>query len=70
MLNREDGTQAIIMVHPTLHSYSFQKYDDGYVFVHQEPVRLDSSSIQPEHILLLDTFFQVVIYHGEVYIFC
>ncbi|MGH0155097.1 UNVERIFIED_CONTAM: hypothetical protein FKN15_038774 [Acipenser sinensis] len=30
-----------------------------------EPVLLDSSSILPDKILLMDTFFQLVIYHGE-----
>jgi protein transport protein SEC23 len=29
------------------------------------PVLLDSASIQPAHILLLDTFFQILIFHGE-----
>lgn len=31
-----------------------------------QPVLLDSTSIQPDKILLLDTFFQVLIFHGEV----
>jgi protein transport protein SEC23 len=26
---------------------------------------LDSASIQPSHILLLDTFFHILIFHGE-----
>ncbi|KAG5857455.1 hypothetical protein ANANG_G00019640 [Anguilla anguilla] len=30
-----------------------------------EPVLLDSSSILPDRILLMDTFFQILIYHGE-----
>lgn len=38
---------------------------DGYAFVFQ-PVLLDSSSILPDRILLMDTFFQILIYHGEV----
>ncbi|KAF7644770.1 hypothetical protein LDENG_00216230, partial [Lucifuga dentata] len=29
------------------------------------PVLLDSSSILPDRILLMDTFFQILIYHGE-----
>jgi protein transport protein SEC23 len=28
-------------------------------------VLLDSASIQPAHILLLDTFFHILIFHGE-----
>ncbi len=60
MLNREDLTQALIMVQPILYSYSFHGPP--------EPVLLDTSSIQPDRILLMDTFFQIVIYHGEVYL--
>lgn len=58
MLNREDLTQALIMVQPILYSYSFHGPP--------EPVLLDTSSIQSDRILLMDTFFQIVIYHGEV----
>lgn len=36
------------------------------VFSLFQPVLLDSSSILPDRILLMDTFFQLVIYHGEV----
>lgn len=32
-----------------------------------QPVLLDSSSILPDRILLMDTFFQIVIYLGEVW---
>jgi len=56
-LNREDLTQCLIMVQPILYSYSFQGPP--------EPVLLDTSSIQPDRILLLDTFFQILIFHGE-----
>lgn len=31
-----------------------------------QPVLLDSASILPDRILLLDTFFHILIYHGEV----
>lgn len=57
MLNVEDLTQSLIMVQPILYSYSFNGTP--------EPVLLDTSSIQPDRILLMDTFFQIVIYHGE-----
>lgn len=59
MLNREDLTQSLIMIQPILYSYSFHGPP--------EPVLLDTSSIQPDRILLMDTFFQIVIYHGEVF---
>ena len=45
------------MIQPALFAYTFQGPP--------EPVLLDSSSIQPDRILLMDTFFQVLIYHGE-----
>lgn len=46
------------MIQPILYSYSFNGPP--------EPVLLDSSSIQPDRILLMDTFFQILIFHGEV----
>ncbi|XP_044728567.1 protein transport protein Sec23A isoform X3 [Chrysoperla carnea] len=57
MLMREDLTQSLIMIQPILYSYSFSGPP--------EPVLLDTSSIQPDRILLMDTFFQILIYHGE-----
>ncbi|XP_059053126.1 protein transport protein Sec23A isoform X1 [Achroia grisella] len=57
MLMREDLTQSLIMIQPILYSYSFEGPP--------EPVLLDTSSIQPDRILLMDTFFQILIYHGE-----
>merc|ERR1719287_165005 len=45
------------MVQPTLISYSFQGPPS--------PALLDSQSVRPDVILLLDTFFQVVVFHGE-----
>jgi len=56
-LNKEDLTQCLIMIQPILYSYGFQGPP--------EPVLLDTSSIQPDKILLLDTFFQILIFHGE-----
>lgn len=55
---REDLTQSLIMIQPILYSYSFSGPP--------EPVLLDTSSIQPDKILLMDTFFQILIFHGEV----
>jgi protein transport protein SEC23 len=46
------------MIQPTLDSYSLEQ--EG-----SQPVLLDSASIQPAHILLLDTFFHILIFHGE-----
>lgn len=57
MLDVEDLTQSLIMIQPILYSYSFHGPP--------EPVLLDTSSLQPDRILLMDTFFHLVIYHGE-----
>ncbi|KAI9865738.1 MAG: GTPase-activating protein S23, partial [Trichoglossum hirsutum] len=57
VLNHEDVGNSLIMIQPTLDSYTFDQ--DG-----SQPVLLDSSSIQPTHILLLDTLFHILIFHG------
>lgn len=56
-LMREDCSNSLLMIQPSLVAYE----------LHQEtkPVSLDTSSIQPERILLMDTFFQIVIFHGD-----
>jgi hypothetical protein len=45
------------MIQPTLMSYTFDQAP--------QPVLLDSVSIRPDVILLLDTFFHILIFHGE-----
>lgn len=45
------------MIQPTLMSYTFD--------IPAQPVLLDSVSIKPDVILLLDTFFYILIFHGE-----
>lgn len=57
VLNRADVGDSLVMIQPTLDSYTFDTLG--------VPVLLDSSSILPDHILLLDTFFHVLIFHGE-----
>jgi len=57
ILTRESCTNSLIMIQPTLLAYSF----DGPPV----PVLLDVASISPDKILLLDTFFQVIVFHGE-----
>lgn len=56
VINRESTQDCLTMIQPVLHSYSFNGC---------EPVMLDTSSIQPDRILLLDTFFLLLIFHGE-----
>ncbi|KAI8069597.1 protein transporter SEC23 [Gongronella butleri] len=57
VLNRENVDNALIMIQPTLTSYGFDSPP--------QPVLLDSVSIKPDAILLLDTFFHILIFHGE-----
>ncbi|KAI9193175.1 uncharacterized protein BJ171DRAFT_604748 [Polychytrium aggregatum] len=58
VINREDVNNSLIMIQPTLTAYAVNE--------EPRPVLLDSVSIKPDVILLLDTFFHVLIWHGEV----
>ncbi|XP_015791364.1 protein transport protein Sec23A [Tetranychus urticae] len=53
----DDCINSLIMIQPTLVSYSF--YEPPHA------VLLDTSSIQADRILLMDTFFHIVIFHGQ-----
>ncbi|SCW04610.1 LAFE_0H17348g1_1 [Lachancea fermentati] len=57
IFTREDTTNSLIMIQPTLTSFSMEE--------EPQPVLLDSVSVKPNTILLLDTFFYILIYHGE-----
>lgn len=57
VLNEEDVNNSLIMIQPTLMSYGLD--------TPPQPVLLDSVSIKPEVVLLLDTFFHILIFHGE-----
>ncbi|KAH9615726.1 hypothetical protein KSS87_015254 [Heliosperma pusillum] len=56
LLNRESITNAAVMIQPSLISYSFNSLPS--------PALLDVSSICADRILLLDSYFSVVIFHG------
>ncbi|EDV19484.1 uncharacterized protein TRIADDRAFT_51161 [Trichoplax adhaerens] len=56
-LLKENVNNGVLMIQPAMFSYSFNGPP--------EPVLLDSSSIAPDRILLLDTFFHIIIFHGE-----
>uniref|UniRef100_A0A0E0LVW1 Protein transport protein SEC23 n=1 Tax=Oryza punctata TaxID=4537 RepID=A0A0E0LVW1_ORYPU len=56
MLNRENVANAVVMIQPSLISYSFQSGP--------EPVLLDVTAIAADRILLLDSYFTIVIFHG------
>src|SRR5258706_13702860 len=58
ILNEEDVNNSLIMIQPTLMSYTFD--------TQPQPVLLDSVSIKNDVILLLDTFFHILIFHGEL----
>jgi protein transport protein SEC23 len=55
---RETTLNTLVMIQPALMEYSF---DEGP----PKPVLLDSNSLKPNVILLLDAFFHVVIWRGE-----
>lgn len=57
ILNRENVANSVVMIQPSLISYSFHSGP--------EPVLLDVSAISAERILLLDSYFTVVVFHGS-----
>ncbi|KAH1226930.1 Protein transport protein SEC23 [Glycine max] len=56
LLNRENISNAAVMIQPSLISYSFNALP--------APALLDVASIAADKILLLDSYFSVVIFHG------
>ncbi|KAJ9173882.1 hypothetical protein P3X46_016974 [Hevea brasiliensis] len=56
LLNRENITNAAVMIQPSLISYSFNSLP--------QPALLDVASIAADRILLLDSYFSMVIFHG------
>ena len=56
-LLRESTLNSLVMIQPALQEYSFEGY--------ARPVLLDATSLKPNVILLLDSFFYVVIWRGE-----
>ena len=57
VLVRENAQNSLVMIQPTLTSYTFQ--------APPTPAMLDASSVRADCILLLDTFFYVIVFHGE-----
>lgn len=57
ILLRENTSNSLIMLQPSLLSYSFHGPP--------QPVLLDATSVRPDTILLLDNFFHVIVFHGE-----
>ncbi len=58
ILNRESVSNTLIMLQPSLMSYSLQPGPPT-------PVMLDASSVRVDTILLLDAYFHVIVFHGE-----
>jgi len=56
MMGRETVLNSLVMIQPTLMSYTFNGPPT--------PVLLDVASITPDSILLLDTFFMIVVHAG------
>uniref|UniRef100_A0A803MZV8 Protein transport protein SEC23 n=1 Tax=Chenopodium quinoa TaxID=63459 RepID=A0A803MZV8_CHEQI len=57
ILNRENVANSVVMIQPSLISYSLQSSP--------EPALLDVASVAADRILLLDSYFTVVIFHGQ-----
>ncbi|DBA75245.1 TPA: hypothetical protein ACH3X1_010536 [Trebouxia sp. C0004] len=58
LLNRETTSDAITMIQPALQAYSMGG-------AQAEPVMLDVASVTPDRVLLLDSYFTVVVWHGS-----
>ncbi|XP_047333971.1 protein transport protein SEC23 [Impatiens glandulifera] len=56
ILNHENVTNSVVMIQPSLISYSFHSGP--------EPAMLDVAAIAADRILLLDSYFTVVVFHG------
>lgn len=57
-LNRESVTNCMVMIQPALLSYTFNQ-------TQPKPVLLDLDNMKNDVILLLDTYFQVVVWYGD-----
>ena len=57
VFNAEDTSNSLVMIQPSLICYSFTGPPT--------PVLLDATSMRADVILLLDTFFHVIVWHGE-----
>ncbi|XP_053990610.1 uncharacterized protein LOC128882855 [Hylaeus volcanicus] len=58
ILLRENILNSLVMIQPALFQYTFESPP--------KPVMLDVQSLKPDVILLLDSFFHIVIWHGDV----
>ena len=56
-MNRENVADSIVMIQPSLISYAFNSAP--------EPVLLDVTAVTADRLLLLDSYFTVVVFHGS-----
>ncbi|KAL0722125.1 hypothetical protein Bca4012_036724 [Brassica carinata] len=56
LLNRENISNAAVMIQPSLTAYSFDSIP--------QPALLDVASIASDRILLFDSYFSIVVFHG------
>ncbi|GMM27813.1 hypothetical protein DAMA08_005290 [Martiniozyma asiatica (nom. inval.)] len=61
----EECSNALTMIQPQLLAYELNSQQDLNAPHGPFPVLLDSTSIKPDRLLLLDTFFHILIYHGS-----
>merc|ERR1712151_829815 len=59
LILRENTMNSLVMIQPALLQYSFDNFQP-------QPVHLDSAALKSNVILLMGTFFQVVIWRGEM----
>eukprot|EP00923_Selenidium_pygospionis_P060506 GHVN01106466.1.p1 GENE.GHVN01106466.1~~GHVN01106466.1.p1 ORF type:complete len:394 (-),score=32.36 GHVN01106466.1:119-1300(-) len=60
MLLRENATNCLVMIQPALLQYSFENEGPP------QPVLLDIQSLRSDVVLLLDSFFHIVVWHGDM----
>ncbi|KAF8820950.1 Sec23/Sec24 trunk domain-containing protein [Cardiosporidium cionae] len=58
ILLRENVANSLVMIQPALLQYTCEN-------LHSEPVFLDAKSLKYNVVLLLDSFFHVIVWHGE-----
>uniref|UniRef100_A0A7C9ANE5 Protein transport protein SEC23 n=3 Tax=Opuntia streptacantha TaxID=393608 RepID=A0A7C9ANE5_OPUST len=62
MLNRENVANSILMIQPSLVSYAINSAP--------EPAPLDAASVAADRVLLLDSYFTIVVFHGATVAQC
>lgn len=58
-LKKENTFNSLLIIQPTLYSYSFENE------LRPEPVVLDATSVAPDKVLVMDTFFVVLVHYGS-----